>query len=106
MDTVAARFRHLDRDSRVAKANNGLVDNRPVLIEGTRVAEPVAARPGATVWQVTREGREPIERRIEVRRLVDERRPIDDVDGEIVEPRQTLASRAATRRARRGRRSV
>jgi dipeptidase E len=81
----------------------GLEDQTAVLFEGTQVAEAVSAREGAAVWCVRKLGGEVREERLHARRLEDRRPPIDRVHADVIELRQTLASRAATGRSRIGR---
>jgi peptidase E len=80
----------------------GLEDQTGVVFEGTELVEAVSARPGAKVWEVGRREREPSESPLTPRLLERTRPPINDTRAEILEFRQTLASRAASRRSRRG----
>jgi dipeptidase E len=80
----------------------GLEDQTGALFEGAELAEAVSAREGAAVWEVRAEKRA---REVELpsRRLEDARQAIDDARSDILELRQTLATRAARRRAPRRR---
>jgi dipeptidase E len=82
----------------------GLEDQTGVVFEGSEMTEAVSARQGATVWEVLRRDGEPAESPLEPRRLEATRPPINDTRAEILEFRRTLATRAASRRSRRGRR--
>jgi dipeptidase E len=81
----------------------GLEDQTGAVFEGTEMTEAVSARQGASVWEVARRDGDPAETTLAPRRLVETRPPINDTRAEILEFRRTLASRAASRRARRGR---
>ena len=80
----------------------GLEDQTAALFEGRRLAEVVSARTGASVWRVEEVAGEVSEEPLEGRRLEDPRPPIDAVKADVIELRQTLASRTAARRSRRG----
>jgi dipeptidase E len=81
----------------------GLEDQTGALFEDTRLAETISARDGAAVWEVTAENGGAREAELHSQRLEDSRPPINDMREEILELRQTLATRAATRRAHRWR---
>jgi dipeptidase E len=81
----------------------GFEDQTGALFEGTEFAEAVSAREGAAVWEVTAENGGVSEFELPVRRLEDARQPINDTRSDILELRQTLATRAARRRAQRRR---
>src|SRR4051794_7762792 len=73
----------------------GLEDQTGALFEDDRLAETVSARDGAAVWEVTAEDGNAREVELHSRVLEDGRAPINDMRQEIVELRQTLATRAA-----------
>jgi hypothetical protein len=79
-----------------------VTDQTGVVFEGTEMREAVSARPGATVWEVDRRDGGPSESPLTPRQLEGTRPPINHTRAEILEFRQTLASRAASRRSRRG----
>jgi peptidase E len=79
----------------------GLEDQTGALFEDTELVETVSARDGAAVWEVTAENVAARETELDSRRLEDSRQPINDTRSEILELRQTLATRAARRRTRR-----
>jgi dipeptidase E len=81
----------------------GLEDQTGALFEDTELTEMISARDGAAVWEVTAENVGAREAKLPSRRLEDSRPPINDVRSEILELRQTLATRAAKRRAHRRR---
>jgi dipeptidase E len=81
----------------------GLEDQTGALFEDAELVETISAREGAEVWKARRNGAGVVETEFHSRRLEDSRRPINDTRAEIVELRQTLASRAARRRSRRRR---
>lgn len=81
----------------------GLEDQTGALFEDTELVETISARDGAEVWEATVDGAGVVETELHSRRLEDNRPPINDMRAEIVELRQTLASRAAKRRSRRRR---
>jgi dipeptidase E len=86
----------------------GLEDQTAALYDDGQLVETVSAREGARVWRVTPSEEkagsagEGSELALDSRPIVDQRAPIDALSPEIVELRQTLAARAATRRSRRG----
>ncbi|MGH2982853.1 MAG: Type 1 glutamine amidotransferase-like domain-containing protein [Solirubrobacterales bacterium] len=82
----------------------GLEDQTGAVFEGTEMTETVSARPGASAWEVARLDGEPTETALTARHLEESRPPINDPRAEILEFRRTLAARATSRRARRGRR--
>ncbi|CAN5453325.1 Type 1 glutamine amidotransferase-like domain-containing protein [soil metagenome] len=85
-------------------AGIGMEDQTGALFEGSRMAEAFVAREGAKVWRVeAADGGAARESGLPSRRLEDER-PLaaDALASEILEFRQTLAVRTASRRARRG----
>jgi dipeptidase E len=81
----------------------GLEDQTGALFEDTELVETISARDGAEVWEATADGARVTETELHSRRLEDSRPAINDMPGEILELRQTLASRAARRRAGRRR---
>jgi dipeptidase E len=81
----------------------GLEDQTGALYEDTELVETISARDGAEVWEATVDGAGVVETEVHSRRLEDNRAPINDMSAEILELRQTLASRAARRRSRRRR---
>jgi dipeptidase E len=85
------------------KGGLGLEDQTGALFEGTQLVETISARDGAEVWEASLDGAGVVETERHSRRLEDSRPPINDMRGEILELRQTLASRAAKRRAGRRR---
>jgi peptidase E len=76
----------------------GLDDQTGALFENTTLAETVSAREGAEVWRVSPEDAGAREAELHSRRLEDSRPPINDMRHEILELRQTLATRTARRR--------
>jgi dipeptidase E len=82
----------------------GLDDQTGIVFAGTEMTEAVSARSGATVWEVSRRGGEPSERRLTARELEAARPPINDTRAEILEFRRTRAARATSAHGRRGRR--
>jgi peptidase E len=78
----------------------GLEDQTGALFEDTRLAETVSAREGASVWEVSAESGSAREEELYVRHLEDSRPPINDMRADILELRQTLATRASRRRSR------
>jgi dipeptidase E len=87
----------------------GLEDQTGALFEDTELVDSFSARDGAEVWEATLDGTGVVETQLHSRRLEDSRPPINGMRSEIVELRQTLASRGAsgrrpTRRAPRARR--
>jgi dipeptidase E len=81
----------------------GLEDQTGALFEDTELAETISARDGAAVWEVRAEGNGAREAELHPRRLEDSRQPINDTRDDILELRQTLATRAARRRLHRRR---
>lgn len=81
----------------------GLEDQTGALFEDDQLAETISARNGAEVWEVTAENAGAREVELHSRRLEDSRPPINDMRSDILELRQTLATRAARRRAHRRR---
>ena len=81
----------------------GLEDQTGALFEDARLAETISARDGAAVWEVSAESGSAREEELYSRRLEDNRQPINDMRADILELRQTLATRAARRRAHRRR---
>lgn len=81
----------------------GLEDQTGALFEDTRLAETITARDGAEVWEVRAVSGGASETELDSRRLEDSRPPINGMREEILELRQTLATRAARRRALRRR---
>jgi dipeptidase E len=81
----------------------GLEDQTGALFEGTELAETISARDGAEVWDASLDGGEVVETELRSRHLEDTRPPINETRSEILELRQTLASRAAKRRGGRPR---
>jgi dipeptidase E len=81
----------------------GLEDQTGALFEEGELFETFTAREGAEVWSVTAEDGAAREVELNSRLLEDSRPPINDMRGEILELRQTLATRAARRRGARRR---
>jgi dipeptidase E len=82
----------------------GLEDQTGALFEDTELAETISARDGAAVWEITAgDGSAATETELYSRTLEDSRPPINHMRADILELRQTLATRAARRRSRRGR---
>src|SRR3954452_20586696 len=81
----------------------GLEDQTGALFEDTELAETVSAREGAGVWEVTPGTGGAPEVELPSRQLEDSRPPINGTRADILELRQTLATRAARRRAHRRR---
>jgi peptidase E len=81
----------------------GLEDQTGALFEDTELAETISAREGAAVWEVAPENTGSREVELYSRRLEDRRPPINDMRSDILELRQTLATRASRRRAGRRR---
>jgi peptidase E len=79
----------------------GLEDQTGAVFEGRTLVETVAAREGAAVWEVKAIDGEWHESRLVPRLLDVTRPPINEMRSEILELRQTLAARAASRGARR-----
>jgi dipeptidase E len=80
----------------------GLEDQTGALFEDDEMVETIVARDGAAVWEVTAESGGARETELHSRFLEDSRRPVNDMRAEIVELRETLATRAKARRTRRG----
>jgi peptidase E len=76
----------------------GLEDQTGALFEDDELAETYTAREGAAVWEVSVEGGVTRETELHSRRLEDSRAPINEMRAEILELRQTLATRAVRRR--------
>jgi dipeptidase E len=82
----------------------GLEDQTGALFEDAELAETITARDGAAVWEVAPgNGNGARESEMYSRRLEDSRQPINDTRSDILELRQTLATRAARRRVQRRR---
>jgi dipeptidase E len=81
----------------------GLEDQTGALFEDTELVETVSAREGAAIWEVTPENAGAREVELHPRQLEDSRQPINDMRSDILELRQTLATRASRRRAHRRR---
>jgi dipeptidase E len=81
----------------------GLEDQTGALFEDTELSDTFTARDGAAVWEVSVENGSAREIELHSRRLEDSRPPINDMRAEILELRQTLATRAARRRGHRRR---
>ena len=81
----------------------GLEDQTGALFEETELVETITAREGASVWRASAARNGPREAELPSRLLEDRRAPINDMQAEILELRQTLATRAARRRAHRSR---
>ena len=82
----------------------GLEDQTGALFEETELAETFTARDGAAVWEVSGgNGDGPRETEHQSRRVEDNRPPINEMRSDILELRQTLATRAARRRGHRRR---
>jgi dipeptidase E len=81
----------------------GLEDQTGALFEDGELTETVTAREGAAVWEVTAENGTAREVELPSRVLEDSRAPINGMRQEIVELRQTLATRGARRRGSRRR---
>jgi dipeptidase E len=81
----------------------GLEDQTGALFEGTELVETISAREGAEVWEATLGDGGAVETELASRRLEDSRAPINGMPAEILELRQTLATRAARRHGARRR---
>jgi dipeptidase E len=81
----------------------GLEDQTGALFEDTELVETISARESAAVWEVTPENAGAREVELRSRQLEDSRPPINDMRSDILELRQTLATRAGRRRAQRRR---
>jgi dipeptidase E len=99
------RRRHFLRaiSSRELEPGLGLEDQTGALFEDTELVETVTARDGAGVWEVRAENAGAREVELHPRRLEDGRQPINDTRSDILELRQTLATRAGRRRSQRRR---
>jgi dipeptidase E len=85
-------------------AGLGLEDQTAALFEDSELVETIAARDGAEVWEVSaRDGNGATETELRSRRLEDSRPPINHMRADILEMRQTLATRAERRRGGRRR---
>ncbi|HEY1236773.1 MAG TPA: peptidase E [Solirubrobacterales bacterium] len=73
----------------------GLEDQTGAVFEDSELIETISARDGARVRQVEIDGGQVIETELRSRRLEDSRLPINEIPAEILELRQTMASRAA-----------
>ncbi|HKH22213.1 MAG TPA: Type 1 glutamine amidotransferase-like domain-containing protein, partial [Solirubrobacterales bacterium] len=80
------------------EAGLGLEDQTGALFEGEELTETFTAREGTAVWVVTAENGSAREAELPSRMLDESRPPVNDIRGEILELRQTLATRAARRR--------
>ena len=80
------------------EAGLGLEDQTGALFEGEELTETFTAREGAAVWVVTAENGSAREAELPSRMLDESRPPVNDIRGEILELRQTLATRVARRR--------
>jgi dipeptidase E len=81
----------------------GLEDQTGAFFEDAELVETVSAREGAAVWEVTPENAGAREVELHSRQLEDSRQPINDMHSDVLELRQTLATRASRRRAHRRR---
>ncbi|MFL5907383.1 MAG: Type 1 glutamine amidotransferase-like domain-containing protein [Solirubrobacterales bacterium] len=77
----------------------GLEDQTGALFEDTQLVETVKARDDASAWEVTADGGRARESELDSRLLEDSRPPINGVDADIAEYRQTIAIRAMRRRS-------
>jgi dipeptidase E len=77
----------------------GLEDQTGALFEDTAIIETISAREGAAVWEVRPENAGAREVLRPSRQLEDSRPPINGTRSDILELRQTLATRDARRRA-------
>jgi dipeptidase E len=82
----------------------GLEDQTGALFKDRELAQTVSGRDGARAWEVALVDGDVEEAPLVPRQLEESRPPINDTRAEILEFRQTLALRAASRRSRRGRR--
>ena len=76
----------------------GLEDQTGILFEGKELAETISARDGAAVWEVTAGDGGLRETELHSRKLEDSRPAITAIPRDVLELRQTLASRTARRR--------
>ncbi len=81
----------------------GLEDQTGALFEDTELAETVSAREGTAVWEVAPENAGAREVELHSRQLEDSRPPINELRSDILELRQTLATRESRRRSARRR---
>jgi dipeptidase E len=81
----------------------GLEDQTGALFEDTELVETISAREGAAVWQVVPESSSAREVELPSRQLEESRPPINGTRSDILELRQTLATRESRRRAHRRR---
>jgi dipeptidase E len=98
--TEPARRRHFLRAIAAGELEPGLglEDQTAALFEGGELTETYTAREGAAVWEVVLEDGGTREAELASRRLEDSRAPINEMRAEILELRQTIATRAARRR--------
>jgi dipeptidase E len=82
----------------------GLEDQAGALFGDRALVQTVSGREGARAWGVALVDGKVEETPLVPRRLEQARPPINEARAEIIEFRQTLAARAASRRARQGRR--
>lgn len=76
----------------------GLEDQTGALFEGTELIETISARAGAGVWEVAPDGGGARETELISRCLEEARPPINGTKAEILELRESLATRARHRR--------
>jgi dipeptidase E len=81
----------------------GFEDQTGALFEGAELAETYSARDGAAVWEVSGGEGGTRETELHSRHLADGRAPINEMRSDILELRQTLATRGARRRGARRR---
>jgi dipeptidase E len=81
----------------------GLEDQTGALFEDTELTETISAREGAAVWEIARQNAGTREIELHSRQLEDSRPPINELSSDILELRQTLATRASRSRANRRR---
>jgi dipeptidase E len=81
----------------------GLEDQTAALFEDAELTETYSARDGAAVWEVAANGNGAREIELHSRQLEDSRQPINEMREDILELRQTLATRAGRRRGHRRR---
>jgi len=86
------------------EAGLGLEDQTGALFEDRKLVQTISAREGARAWEVAWASGNAEESPLVPRQLEESRPSINDTRAEILEFRQTLAARAASRRSRRGRR--
>jgi dipeptidase E len=97
------RHRFLAAVSEGLSGGLGLEDQTAALFEERQLSEAYSARDGARVWRVGRNVRKVTEEALPATRLEDPRPPIDHPRSEVIELRETLASRAAHRHSGGGR---